>query len=678
MKAKILFGAVSLSLIAACASSTPPAKLAPPVATAQPESKPESLPTSDNQPKEATAETASLNASWLQKLPFSDRQDYEDAKKGFIATTSDIDLKRPDGYPVWNLKGYEFLQADQAPSTVNPSLWRIAQLNMNNGLFQVTDRVYQIRGFDLSNMTIIEGDTGLILIDPLISPETAKAGLDLYYQNRPQKPVKAVIYTHSHADHYGGVKGVVSEEDVKAGKVKILAPEGFLEEAASENVYAGTAMGRRAMYQYGPLLPRGPKGQVDAGLGKNTSNGITTLIAPTDTVKKTGETRLVDGVQMEFQMAPHTEAPAEMLIYFPQFRVLDAAEDATHTLHNLYTLRGAQVRDAKQWWKTLDEAIQRYGEKSDVVIAQHHWPIWDNARVVPYLESQRNLYKFLHDQTLNLANQGYTMIEIAEMLKLPDSIANKWPNRGYYGSVNHDAKAVYQRYLGWYDSNPSNLYAYPPEEAAKRFVDSMGGVEAVTKKAREYFDKGDYRWAATLMNNVAFADPGNQPALNFGADALEQLGYQTENPTWRNEFLMGAYELRNGLPKIPAANPASADVVKAMNPEMLLDYMGIRLDGAKADGKRLKINWNLSDSPERYAIELVDSVLVYRSGKPFATPDATLTMSKADFANVMMGGSTFDQETQAGRAKVEGDGAKVNELFGSLNNFNFMFNIVTP
>lgn len=627
-------------------------------------------------PKNATKLTRDANAAVLNELPFDDKQDFEDAKRGFVATVPGFNVPGP-GYALWDLRRYDFIKGD-APDTVNPSLWRIAQLNLNNGLFKVVDRVYQIRGFDLSNMTIIEGDTGLIVIDPLISPETARAGLELYYKSMSRKPIVAVIHTHSHIDHYGGVKGVVDEADVKSGKVKIIAPTGFLEEVASENVYAGNAMGRRAQYQYGILLAPGPRGQVDAGLGKNTSLGASTLIPPTDIIMKTGDTRTVDGVEMEFQMAPNTEAPAEMLIWFPQFKVLDAAEDATHTLHNLYTLRGAQIRDSKQWWKTLNEAIVRYGDKADAVIAQHHWPKWDRERVVGFLQNQCDLFKYIHDQTLNLANKGYTMVEIAEVLKLPDGIGKKWENRGYYGSVNHDAKAVYQRYLGWYDSNPAHLYRLPPIEAAKRYVEYMGGPESVIAKAKQSFDKGDYRWVAEVMDQVVFADPDNKTARELEADALEQMGYQTENPTWRNEFLVGAFELRNGVPKIPMAGVATPDVVKAMSTDMLLDYMGIRLDSEKAAGKRLRINWVQPDSGTKYAIELENSVLIYTPNKQLPDADATLTMNRDDFAEMIMGGSTLDKQIQAGKAKVTGNGAKVGELLGNLDTFEPMFNIVTP
>ncbi|SEI43209.1 alkyl/aryl-sulfatase [Pseudomonas sp. NFR16] len=628
------------------------------------------------EPKDASEQTRQANAAVLKELPFTDKQDFEDAKKGFIETLVPMTIKDAKGETSWDLTSYDFIKGE-APDTVNPSLWRIAELNLNNGLFKVTDRVYQIRGFDLSNMTIVETDNGLIVIDPLVTTEVAKAGLDLYYKNRPKKPVVAVIYTHSHADHYGGVKGVVSEEDVKSGKVKVIAPEGFLEEAVSENVLAGNAMSRRTLYQYGALLPRSARGQLDAGLGKTTSFGTFTLIPPTDTITKTGETRNIDGVDLEFQMAPGTEAPSEMLIWFPQFKMLNTAEDATHTLHNLYTLRGAQVRNAANWWKTLNQAINTHGDQVEVVIAQHHWPMWGQQRIVNFIADQRDMFKYIHDQSLNLANKGFTMTEIAEQLQLPDSTGKQWHNRGYYGSVNHDAKAIYQRYLGWYDSNPANLHPLPPAEAGKKYVEFMGGADAIITKAKASIAQGDYRWAAEVLKHVVFADPGNQEARNLQADAFEQLGYQTENPTWRNEYLMGAYELRNGVPKVPGISTSSADMVAAMSPDLLLDYLGVRINGPKAIGKHLLLNWKQPDGAN-YAVELRNGVVIYSAGKVFDKPDATLTVDKLGFAGLMMGGLTLDKEVDAGKAKVEGDAGKVNELLALLDTFPTMFDIVTP
>ena len=630
------------------------------------------------EPKDASSFTKEKNAQVLKDLPFSDTQDFEDAKKGFIATTPELVIKNDKGEVVWDMKSYEYQMGTGVPVTVNPSLWRVAQINSLNGLFQVTDKVYQIRGFDISNMTIIEGNKGLIIIDPMISAETAKAGLDLYYKNRPQKPIVAVIYSHSHVDHYGGVKGIVDEKDVKSGKIKVLAPSGFLEEAVKENVYAGNAMSRRSFYQYGSMLPRNPKGHVDTGLGKTVSSGgNVTLIPPTDIIKTTGEKRTIDGVQIEFLMAPNTEAPAEMLMYFPQFKLLDTAEDATHTLHNLYTLRGAQVRDAENWWKVLDEAIARYGDKTDVIIAQHHWPKWGNKEIVSYLSNQRDGYKYLNDQTLRLINKGYTMNEIAETLKLPQNLDQDWALRGYYGSVSHDIKAIYQRYLGWYDSNPANLNPLPPEESAKKYVEYMGGSAAVMKKAKEAYNKGDYRWAAEVMNKVVFAEPNNAAAKNLQADILEQLGYQSENGTWRNEYLMGAYELRNGTPKITATT-ASPDTLNAMTPDMILDYFGMHIIGDKANGKKMVINWEEPNLKEKYVITLENSALVYRKVNTFGNADLNMTIPKESLLGIAGNATTLDKEVQGGRAKVTGDTSKFSELLETFDSFTPDFNIVTP
>lgn len=634
--------------------------------------------TSTLSPKDASQFTKDKNQSALNELPFANQKDFEDAKNHFIANSPDLEITNTEGRMVWSMKNYAFINESKAPITVHPSLWRQAQLNMNYGLYQVKDNIYQVRGYDLSNMDIIEGKTGIIIIDPLISKETAKAALDLYYQHRPKKPVVAVIYTHSHADHFGGVRGVTTPEDVASGKVKIIAPYGFLEAAVSENVYAGNAMSRRAIYMYGALLPKNEKGQVDAGLGKTNSLGEVTLIPPTDTITKTGEKRVIDGVEMIFHMAPNTEAPAEMLIYFPKERALCMAEDATHTLHNLYTLRGAQVRDAAAWWKTLNDAIEMFGSKSDVVFAQHHWPMWGTENIVTYLNNQRDLYKYIHDQTLHLMNQGYTMTEVGNMLKLPKSLSDEWYNRGYYGSVSHDAKAVYQRYLGWYDSNPAHLDKLPPVESSKHYVEFMGGADAVINKAREYYNKGEYRWVAEVLNHVVFADPNNQAARNLEADAFEQLGYQTENATWRNEYLMGAYELRHGVPNITGAETASADTLRAMPIEMFLDYMGIRLDSQKADGKKIALNLNFTDKKQQYVLQVENSVLIYTPNKQLKNADATLNLTRNTFDEMILKKKTVMQATSDGDIKLEGNKDKLEEFMSLFDSFPPMFNIVTP
>ncbi|HVW28678.1 MAG TPA: alkyl sulfatase dimerization domain-containing protein [Polyangiaceae bacterium] len=629
-------------------------------------------------PKDATDATMKANAAYLSMLPFSDRQDFDDAQRGFVAKPTSSVVKDKSGRVVWSLEDYAFEQAAEAPPTVKPSLWRQAQLNRISGLFKVADRVYQVRGFDISNTDVIEGNTGIIIVDPLISTETAKAALDLYYANRPKKPVVAVIYTHSHGDHYGGALGVVSRVDVAAKKTQILAPEGFLEHAVSENVYAGNAMNRRGEYQYGVTLPRGPKGAVDIGLGKATSTGTISLIPPTDVIVKAHDKRTIDGVELEFQLTPGTEAPAEMNIYFPQFRVLCVAENATHTLHNLLTLRGALVRDAKVWSSYLDEALVRYGGRSDVVMAQHHWPTFGQPRVSRFLADQRDLYRYIHDQSLRLLNQGYTPMEIAEKIQLPKSLATRWYNRDYYGSMSHDSRAVYQRYLGFYDGNPSDLNPLPPEEGARKYVEYMGGEKAVLDRAQKDFAAGNYRWVAEVLKHAVFADPANTAAKALLADALEQLGYQAENGTWRSVYLKGALELRQGVPKQGGISTSGVETLSALTMPMNFDYMALRLDPQKVEGKRLSLNWVFPDLKKKYGLYLSNSTLNYREGAELPNPDATITLSKSTWDAIAEKKTTLPGEIDAGRVQIAGNRTKVTDLFAMLDDFDPRFDIVTP
>lgn len=483
----------------------------------------------ETSPKEATAATKQANDALYKQLPFSDNTDFTNAHKGFIAALPSEIIKGEQGNVIWNPQQYDFIkEGEKAPDTVNPSLWRQSQLINISGLFEVTEGVYQIRNLDLSNMTIIEGKEGITVVDPLVSAETAKVGMDLYYKNRGNKPVVAVIYTHSHVDHYGGVRGVVDEADVKSGKVKIYAPSGFMEAAVAENIMAGNVMSRRASYMYGNLLKPDATGQVGAGLGTTTSAGTVTLIAPTNIIEKDGQKETIDGLTYDFMLAPGSEAPSEMLWYIEEKKLIESAEDVTHTLHNTYSLRGAKIREPLPWSKYINAAIVRWGDKAEIIMAQHHWPTWGNENVVNLLKSQRDLYRYINDQTLRMANEGLTRDEIAAKFKLPDSLANTWANRGYYGSVSHDVKATYVLYLGWFDGNPATLDELPPEEAAKKFVDYMGGADAIMKKAKEDYDQGNYRWVAQVVSKIVFADPGNIDARNLEADALEQLGYQAE------------------------------------------------------------------------------------------------------------------------------------------------------
>jgi alkyl sulfatase BDS1-like metallo-beta-lactamase superfamily hydrolase len=629
------------------------------------------------QSKDAEPATRAANESFVKSLPFADRADFDDVKRGFIATLPDGVIAGPGPRPAFDTNRYGFLQKDGVPATVNPSLWRQAQLNAVNGLFKVTDRVYQVRGLDISNMTIVEGDSGLILIDPLLSNETAKAALALYLANRPAKPVAAVIYTHSHIDHFGGGGGVMSAGDAASGKVKVIAPDGFMEHAVAENVIAGNAMRRRAQYMYGATIPTGERAQIDTGLGKALSQGTVSLIAPNDLIKQEYETRTIDGVEIEFHLVPGSEAPSEMIMYFPRFKLLNMAEDATHNMHNLYTIRGAEIRDGRLWSRYIAEAIERYGDKTDAVIAQHHWPIWGNARIVAFLKKQRDLYKFIHDQSVRLLNHGLTPTEIAEKLQLPASLAQDWSARGYYGTLSHNAKAVYQFYLGWYDANPADLNPLPRAESAMKQIEYMGGADAVLKRARDDFKAGQYRWVASVTSQLVFADPANKEARELGADALEQLGYQSEAATWRNAYLVGAAELRGGVP--PARGGGlSAELLKGVSIDLAFDFLGVRLNAAKAEGKHIVINWTFTDSGETQVMNLENSALTHRAGKLDDNADAGIKLTRATLDAITLKQRTFLGSIATGDVGISGNPLKLAELFGLLDDFPADFEIVEP
>ena len=628
---------------------------------------------------EATDATKAANDKLLQYLPFGDKQSFEDAHKGFIAPLPQAVIKGKAGNTVWNPSQYGFIkEGEAAPDSVNPSLWRQSQLINISGLFKVTDGIYQVRNQDLSNMTIIEGDEGIAIIDPMISAETARVGLDLYYANRGQKPVKAVLYTHSHVDHYGGVRGVTNQADVDSGKTRIYAPINFLDHAVAENVMSGTAMSRRASYMYGNLLPADEKGQVGAGLGTTTSAGNVTLIPPTNIISKTGQTEIIDGLTYEFLWAPGTEAPTEMLFYLPKFKALNGAEDATHTLHNTYSLRGAKIREPLPWSKFLNESIDTWGDDVEVLFNMHHWPIWGNDTIRNHMSLQRDMYRFINDETLRLANHGYTMVEIAEMFQMPKAIDTHFSNRGYYGSVNHNVKATYVLYLGWFIGNPATLNELPPVEASKRYVDMMGGADAVVSKAQGYYDKGEYRWVAQVVNHVVFADPGNQAAKNLQADALEQMGYQAESGPWRNFYLTGAKELRDGVMQLPAPNTASPDTIRAMSLELFFDYLGMKLNGPKADGKNIVLNFNFTDVKQKYLVEMVHGVLNHTADKQADKADATITLTRNTLNQIVLGQTTTDKAISGGDVKIDGSKAKLDEMLSYLDTFEFWFNIVTP
>ncbi|WP_067825123.1 alkyl/aryl-sulfatase [Nocardia inohanensis] len=614
-----------------------------------------------------------------QELPFADEVDQADADRGFIAKLEPGIVKDAGGKVVWDDESYGFLNGG-CPHSVHPSLWRQSGLVVKQGLYEVIPGIYQIRGLDLSNMTVIEGDTGVIVIDPLISVETAKAGMDLYFAHRGTKPVKGMIYTHSHVDHFGGALGVISVEDATSGRVPVIAPSGFMEHAVAENIYAGTAMSRRAAYMYGAALPRGPKGQVGAGLGQTTSTGTISLIAPTVDITETGQESTIDGVRIVYQITPGTEAPSEMNFHFPGFRALCMAENSTHTLHNLLTLRGALVRDPHEWAKYLTESINLFGRESDVVFASHHWPTWGTENLIEYLELQRDLYGYLNDQTLRYLNQGYVGSEIAEMIELPPALAAAWHTHGYYGSVSHNVKAIYQRYMGWFDGNPAHLWEHPPVESAARHVEFMGGADAVVEKARAYFDRGDYRWVAQVLNYVVFADETHAAAKTLLADAYEQLAFGSENGPWRNFFLSGAYELRNGNFGTPTEAVAPM-LLAALTVDQVFDAMSLRLNGPKAWHEKATSDWVFTDEGRTVRLQLRNGLLTHwdrRAGDQQPAADVTFTLTRPTLIGVLLTGEDLQAALASGEIEIEGDAASFAKLVSLFDEPDPAFDIVTP
>jgi alkyl sulfatase BDS1-like metallo-beta-lactamase superfamily hydrolase len=623
--------------------------------------------------KPASSHIEALQERVRATMPWADAQDFDDARRGFIGALEPAVVRGASGAVIWDNDAYSFLD-EAAPASANPSLWRQSQLNAIQGLFEVVPGIYQVRGLDLSNMTVVEGDTGIVVIDPLISRETAAAALALYREHRGDRTVVAVIYTHSHVDHFGGVKGVTTQEEVDAGRCAVIAPAGFAEHAVSENVYAGTAMARRAGYMYGAALPKGPLGQVGAGLGQTTSTGEVTLIVRTLDITETGQEVTVDGVRMVFQMAPGSEAPAEMHFFFPDFGALCMAENATHTLHNTLTLRGALVRDPHIWAGYLTEAIDLFGDRAEVAFASHHWPTWGKERVHEFLSVQRDMYAYLHDQTLRLLNRGFTGMEIAETFELPPALQKVWHTHGYYGSYSHNVKAVYQRYMGWFDGNPAHLWMHPPVAAGERYVEFMGGADEVVRKARGSFDAGDYRWAAEVLNHVVFADPSHTGARDLLADTYEQLGYGAENGTWRNFYLSGAHELRHGSFGTPGV-ASSLDIVSALTPTMCIDAMAISVDGPRCWDEDLRLDLVISD--EAFRVTLRNGVLTHTTAPQHEAPQATLRLAAPQLAGLLVG-ALGPEDLAAGGATLEGDAAAVLRLFTALVRPDPDFPIVTP
>lgn len=637
----------------------------------------QALPKEFISPKPATEATKKINQGFFNKLDFTDRRSFDNAKKGFIATLNPITIAHDSGSrAAFDLEGLSFLN-DEPAETVNPSLWRQAQLNaLNHGLYEVVPGIYQIRSFDIANMTLIKSDSGWIIIDPLTSTEASRTGLALANKELGERPVVAVIITHSHADHFAGILGVMSHEDAESGKVAMIAPEHFVNEALSENVLAGNVMSRRATYMYGNLLPSSPTGFVTTGLGAALSMGNTGFIIPNDLIKETGETRHIDGVDIEFQMTPGSEAPAEMVFYFPQFKALCMSEITSHHLHNLYTPRGAQVRDALAWAAQINESIDLFGDRLEVEFASHHWPIWGRQEAIEYLKKQRDMYKYIHDQTLRLANHGYIKEEIAEQIKLPESLGKEFYNRDYYGTVHHNARAVYVKYLGFFDGNPATLYPLPPTEVATRYLEFMGGADAIVEKARGCFDAGDYRWVAEVLNHVVMAEPDHFNARALQADTLEQLGYQSESGPWRNFYLCGALELRQGLPK-GAAFGATASMAKSMPLENLYQTMAVRLNGPSADGLVIHLNLDFTDS-EPTLLSIENAVLHAFTGKQHQKPNATLRMSAVNFKFMMTGNTDAMQLLESGELEMSGDFEALGKFRELFDQFERRFPIVTP
>ncbi len=623
-----------------------------------------------------SSQTTSNNAAVAARLPLDDQQDFDDARRGLVASDPDLRVMGSAGTPIWDMPAYGFVDGD-APASVNPSLWRQAKLNNIHGLFKVTEGIHQLRGHDLANMTLIDGDTGWIVVDPLTSEETARAALAFARQHLGDKAVSAIIFTHSHVDHFGGVLGIVSAEEVAQRSIPIIAPVGFLDEATSENIIAGITMGRRSLYMYGPRLPRGERGHVGSGLGKGPAFGTVGILPPTTIISETPTRMTVDGVKLVFQNAPGSEAPAEHTFYLPDRKAFCGAEVVSHNMHNLYTLRGAKVRDALKWAGYIDEIIELFGE-AEVYFGSHHWPIWGNARIIDFLEKQRDMYKYIHDQTLRLALLGYTPREIAETIELPEALQQSFPNRGYYGTVRHNAKAVYQRYFGWYDGNPANLNPLPPAEAGAKYVELAGGAANLLENAQSAYDAGEYRWAAEVLNHLVFANPKDEDAKSLLAKVYDQLGYQAESGPWRDSYLTAAFELRHGGPDVGVDLASAVDMLKHAPLDRFLVAMAARLNPEKAEGKEMIVNLVFSDVGTSFVLELQNSVLRHYERDPNPNASVTLKITKDLFLRMMAGTAGIKDTLFGDDLEVEGSKLDLVSFFRLLDKPTGTFNIVTP
>ena len=631
----------------------------------------------DSKGKQPSTYTIDQQNALRKTLPFEDKRDFEESRKGFIAAPDYKTIMADAGNVAWDMGSYEFLLQGKDFDSVHPSLQRQAILNMGYGLYEVVPgKIYQVRGFDLANISFIKGDTGWIVFDPLTAKETARAALKLVNENLGERPVVAVVYSHSHGDHFGGVRGVVDEADVKSGKVQVIAPVGFMDHAVAENVYAGNAMTRRMFFQYGVLLPRSPFGHVDQSIGKNTAAGNLGLIEPNKIITKDYETLTVDGVTMEFQNTPGTEAPAEMNTWFPQFNAFWAAENITGTIHNIYTLRGALVRDSLAWSKHINSALYRYGTNAQVMFASHSWPRWGNERIQEVMRTQRDTYAHLNNEVLHLANQGVTINEVHNIYQLPQSLQNQWAAHSYHGSEAHNSRAVINRYLGYWDANPATLIPLSPGDSAPLYVEMMGGSGKIIAKGKQLYQQGKYRQAMEILNKLVYAEPNNTKAKDLLADVYEQIGYQKESPSVRNSFLGAAYELRHGIPQGTPPKSTGPDMIKAMTTELWLNSLAISMDSKKAAGMKFVINLETPDNGETFVVEMSNSALTNIKGQKAKNPDLTITVNRSDLNGVMGGQTTFEQLAAQGKARFEGDKSKFDQLESTMTTFTADFELI--